>query len=220
MFYVIWFEESSPATPSAAFTSNPEFARQYMIKMSKLLNAPGKYEVVRTMREVRDILTSRAGVNPCDASLNGSIEMYKIELRESSTRPRYALMTEAYYQYCDEWLDYNGGPDVYTMSKIVSRILQVMTIMAKKTPTMKKILDGVTRISQYLYAYGIVEEHLTAIVEGDYDEGEADVIMDAINEVNIPLYEVVDTVSGFFLIDIFEYINWMGYIGDLFIGGD
>lgn len=222
MYYVIWFDKNQVLTTTyAAYTSNIVYAKRYLFHVSMILKSEGHLQEVETLKEVRELL-----VECGDATISGrdigenSIRDYEIIIMVSHVRPNYyTLITEEVWSDIMEIFDYGGGLNAYTLSKMIAQLQVKMKIMSKNTPIFKALAAGVHRISQYLYAYGVVEEHFSAIVEGDYDEGESTTISAAINECNLPLYDIVDTTEGFNLIDITEYVNAFMYDDLLFIRG-
>lgn len=209
MYYAIWFDQSNIVAETYAFTDNPKWVAEYIFLMTKrLLRVEhGYYEECETIEQVTQVFIDKCGAPKWTTDYE--IREHELQIIWSQTRPDYyTIMPTAYLSSFDEIIDYSGGIQVYTLATNISRMREIMNRICKKNGHMASILfEAASRIGQYLYAFGVIEEHLDGLNCGHYEEGEVEIIQKACDETNLDIFQIVDIDSGLGIIEYNEYLN-------------
>lgn len=217
MYYAIYFADTtSSVEDSYAYTDNPVYMTEYMRMMTKRMKTEGFYEECRTLDEVRHVLIKQ-GVS--STSVDGyDLEDYGIRMIMSQTRDKYTLCTTKLLMTMDEFFDYNGRLPVYIFINTMKRLLFMVSRFMKADNNLKQMTLYIKRVVQYLNLYKLVEANYSDIIDGDWSDELIEELNSAHIEFDIDVLGEVDTIDGFGILDVMEYIN--AFDGELtWIGG-
>lgn len=206
MYYVIYFADTtSSVEDSYAYTDNPVYMTEYMCMMTKRMKTEGFYEECRTLDEVRQVLIDQ-GVS--STSVDGfDLEDYRLRMIMSKTRDRYTLCTTKMLMTVDESFDYNGGLPVYIFINTMKRLLFMVSRFMNAGNNLKQMTLHIKRVFQYLNLYKLVEANYSDIIDGDWSDELIEELNSTHIEFDIDVLGEVDTIDGFGILDIMEYID-------------